>query len=55
MTAYIVTVEVRLSVQADSKTDAQLKAEVGLLDPASAERDGTEWLGYDIVCITEDY
>jgi hypothetical protein len=51
---YLVTVEVRLSVQADNETDAEVKAAIGLLDPAAAVHDGTEWIGHDVVSCVKD-
>lgn len=53
---YIVTLEVRVGVQAENEKEAKLNASVGILDVASAERLGVEWFGCDVVsCIEDSY
>ena len=54
MTDYLVTIEVRLSVPAKNADDAKINASIGLLDAASAERLGVEWLGQDWVSCEVD-
>lgn len=54
MRDYLATVEVRVRVKAANEHQAEMDANFGVCDDATAERLGVEWLGQDVVSCVPD-